>query len=198
MSSTVSLNSSTAQQLTGEKEIVIMRKILLAIILTQLAACMSFSDRPFRPTRNSIEEQLPDIRLEKEFAISIGNSMLSFLDVVSLNEADISELDHVQVAVYNVESAGQEIDFNEIDFSDTLRSRGRNLHWETIVKVREEGEQVWVLVGMDLARNSLDAVSIFVLENSELVMINVDGDFDRMIEFALQPASESRRDRDSG
>ena len=175
-----------------------MKKILLVIILTQLAACMSFSDRPFRPTRNSIEEQLPDIRLEKEFAISIGNSMLSFLDVVSLNEADISELDHVQVAVYNVESAGQEIDFNEIDFSDTLRSRGRNLHWETIVKVREEGEQVWVLVGMDLARNSLDAVSIFVLENSELVMINVDGGFDRMIEFALQPASESRRDRDSG
>ena len=175
-----------------------MKKVLLVIILTQLAACMSFSDRTFRPTRNSIEEQLPDISLEKEFAISIGNSMLSFLDVVSLNEADISELDHVQVAVYNVESAGQEIDFNEIDFSDTLRSRGRNLHWETIVKVREEGEQVWVLVGMDLARNSLDAVSIFVLENSELVMINVDGDFDRMIEFALQPASESRRDRDSG
>jgi len=36
------------------------------------------------------------------------------------------------------------------------------------------------------------------LENSELVMINVDGDFDRMIEFALQPASDSRRDRDAG
>jgi len=36
--------------------------------------------------------------------------------VVSLNEAEISELDHVQVAVYNVESGGQEIDFNEIDF----------------------------------------------------------------------------------
>ena len=35
--------------------------------------------------------------------------------MVSLNEAEISELDHVQVAVYNVESGGQEIDFNEID-----------------------------------------------------------------------------------
>jgi hypothetical protein len=28
-------------------------------------------------------------------------------------------------------------------------------------------------------------------------MINVDGDFDRMIEFALQPAFDSRRDRDA-
>jgi hypothetical protein len=159
---------------------------------------MSFSDRSFRATRNSIEQQVPDIRLEKEFALSIGNSMLSFLDVLTLNEADISELDHVQIAVYNVESGGQDIDFNEIDFSDTLRSRGENLHWETIVKVREEGEQIWVLVGMDLARNSLDAVSVFVLENSELVMINVDGDFDHMIEFALQPASDSRRRHDAG
>ncbi|PCI76660.1 MAG: hypothetical protein COB20_10050 [SAR86 cluster bacterium] len=175
-----------------------MKKILLIILLTQLTACMSFSDRPFRSARNSIEEQVPNIRLDKEFAISIGNSMLTFLDVVSLNEADISELDHVQVAVYNVESGGQKIDFNEIDFSDTLRSRGKNLHWETIVKVREDGDQVWVLVGMDRSRNSLDAVSVFILENSELVMINVDGDFDHMIEFALKPASDSRRDRDAG
>jgi hypothetical protein len=136
---------------------------------------------------------VPDISLEKEFAISLGNSMLGFLDVLTLNEADISELDHVQVAIYNVELGGQ-----EIDFSDTLRSRGENLHWETIVRVRKEGEQVWVLVGMDLERNSLDAVSVFVLENSDLVMINVDGDFDHMIEFALRPASDSRRDRGAG
>jgi hypothetical protein len=175
-----------------------MKKILLVIMLTQLAACMSFSDRSFRSTRNSIEQQVPNIYLEKEFAISVGNSMLSFLDVLTLNEANISELDHVQVAIYNVESDGRGIDFNDIDFSDTLRSRGKNLHWETIVRVRKEGEQVWVLVGMDLERNSLDAVSVFVLEDSELVMINVDGDFDRMIEFALQPASDSRRDRDAG
>ena len=139
---------------------------------------------------------MPNISLEKEFAILLGNSMLSFLDVVSLNEAGFSELDYVQVAVYNAESGGQEIDFNETDFSGMLRSTGKNLHWETLVKVREEGEQVWVLVGMELERNSLDAVSVFVLGNSELVMINVDGDFDSMIEFAL-PAFDSRRDRDA-
>ena len=139
---------------------------------------------------------MPNISLEKEFAILLGNSMLSFLDVVSLNEVGFSELDHVQVAVYNAESGGQEIDFNETDFSGMLRSTGKNLHWETLVKVREEGEQVWVLVGMELERNSLDAVSVFVLGNSELVMINVDGDFDSMIEFALH-AFDSRRDRDA-
>ena len=115
-----------------------MKEILLVIMLTQLAAGMSFSDRSFRSTRNLIEQQVPNIYLEKEFSISLGNSKLSLLGVVSLNEAGISELDHVQVAVYNVESDWQKIDFNEIDFPDTLRSRAKNLLGETIVKVLEE------------------------------------------------------------
>jgi len=68
---------------------------------------MFVSDKPFRSARYSIEQQMPNIRLEEEFAISLGNSMLSFLDVANLNEADISELDHVQVAIYNVESGGR-------------------------------------------------------------------------------------------
>ena len=49
----------------------------------------------------------------------------------------------------------------------------------------DSGEIVGGLVGMDLGRNSLDAVSVFVLGNNDLVIINVDGDFDRMIKFAL-------------
>jgi hypothetical protein len=46
-------------------------------MLTQLAAGMSFSDSPFRSTRDAIEQKVPNIFLEKEFAISLGNSMLS-------------------------------------------------------------------------------------------------------------------------
>ena len=158
---------------------------------------MSFSDKPFRSTRNSIEQQVPNIRLEKEFAISLGNSMLSFLDVVSLNEADISELDHVQVAVYNLEPGGQKIDFNEIDFSDTLRSRGKDFHWETIRQGAGRGR-----TSLGISRNGPRAefprCRVGIRSgNNELVMINVDGDFDRMIEFALQPASDSRRDCDA-
>lgn len=117
---------------------------------------------------------------------------MGFLSLVTLDAAELSDLEHVQVAVYNVDAGGRSINFNDIDFSETLRSRGANLHWETIVKVRDGSEQVWVLVGMDLERDSLDAVSVFILENDELVMINVDGDLNRMIEYALQPASDRR------
>jgi hypothetical protein len=63
-----------------------MKNFLLVIMLAQLAACMPISGKPSRSARNSIEQQVPNIRLEKEFAISLGNSMLSFLDVVNLIE----------------------------------------------------------------------------------------------------------------
>lgn len=175
-----------------------MKTLLTLVVLVQLTACMSFSDRPFRPARNSLAEQMPDITLEKAFAISVGSGFLGLLNVITMDEAELSDLDHVQVAVYNVDTGGQLLDFNDIDFSETLRSRGANLHWETIVKVRDEGEQVWVLVGMDLERDSLDAVSVFVLDNDELVMINVDGDLNDMVEFALRPASERRHHHKAG
>ena len=84
-----------------------MRKILILVVLMQLTACMSFSDKSFRSTRNSIVEQVPEISLEKEFALSIGNGLLGFLNVVTLDEANISDLDHLQVAVYNVVTGGK-------------------------------------------------------------------------------------------
>ncbi len=175
-----------------------MKKLILSLLLLQLTACMSFNDRSFRSTRNSIVEQMPEITLKKEFAVSLGGGLLNFLNIITLDEANISDLDHVQVAVYNVDSGGMEIDFDDLNFAATLHQRNKRLHWETIVKVREEGEQVWVLVGMDLQRNSLNAVSVFVLQHDELVLINVDGELDKMIEFALQPASDHRNSRKAG
>ena len=102
-----------------------MRKILILGVLVQLTACMSFSDRSFRFTRNSIVEQVPEISLEKEFALSVGNGLLGFLNVVTLDEANISDLNHVQVAVYNVAAGGKKTDSKGLDFAETLRSRGR-------------------------------------------------------------------------
>ncbi|MEX0962433.1 MAG: DUF4252 domain-containing protein [Pseudohongiellaceae bacterium] len=173
-----------------------MKKLISVVIMAQLTACMSFSDKSFRHARHSLAQQLPDIRLEKEFALSVGNGFLGLLSFVTEGDAAIVGLDHIQVAVYNVKSNGQHIDFNDVNFSAALDAHTARLHWETIVRVRDDGKQVWVLAGMDLERELLSAVSVFVLEGDELVLINADGDFNRMIEFALRPASEHRNKRE--
>lgn len=169
-----------------------MKKLILFLCLGILTSCMSFSDRPLRGVRNAITQQMPEIRLEKEFAISIGGGIFDFLDVITFNEADVSEMDNVQVAVYKVESGRGDIDFSKLNFEQTMLAKDSSLHWETIVRVRDEEEQVWVLAGMDLDRNSLESVTVFVLDKNELVLINVDGDLHEMIDFALEPAVRHR------
>ncbi|NQV70267.1 MAG: DUF4252 domain-containing protein [Pseudohongiella sp.] len=169
-----------------------MKNVIMLAGLLILTSCMSFSDKSLRPVRDSITQQMPEIKLEKEFAVSFGGGVFNLIDVLTLNAADVSDMDHVQVAVYKVSAGRHDLDFDDLDFEESVQAKDGDLVWETIVRVRDEGEQVWVLVGMDSERNTLEAVAVFVLEEDELVLINVDGDLDRMIEFALQPAVEHR------
>lgn len=165
-----------------------MKNVLILLGLMGMTGCMSFSDRPMRSVRDSITEQMPEIRLEKEFAISLSGGLFNAIDLVTLDAADVSKLDSVQVAVYRVYSRNSPVDFSRLDFEATLLEKDRRLTWETIVKVKEADEQVWVLVGMDLERETLEAVAVFSLDREELVLINVDGDVQQLLEFAMKPA----------
>ncbi len=166
--------------------------IVLTLLSLTLTACMSFSERRLRPVRESIEQQLPEIRLEKEIAIAVGGGMFNFLDLISHNEADLSEVDHLQVAVYEVFPRRGYRQFSDDVFHQSLNEKDGSLLWERIVKVNEEDEQVWVFVGMDMERESLDAVAVFVVERNELVMMNVDGELHELIRFAFAPARGKR------
>ncbi len=124
--------------------------------------------------------------------IALGGGMFDFLDVITLNEADLSDVDHLQVAVYQIHPRGGNVDFTDAVFEESLMAKDASLHWERIVKVREDDEQVWVYVGMDLENNTLVAVSVFVLEQDELVLINMDGKLNDMLEYAMAPARGHR------
>ncbi len=89
-----------------------MRKIIVLTALSLLLVnCMSFSDRAMRPVRNSITSQMPEIRLEKEMAVAVGGGMFNFLDVINTDDVDLSAVDHLQVAVYQVYPRGGEVNF---------------------------------------------------------------------------------------
>ena len=168
------------------------KTIVAGVALLVLSSCMSFTDRPFRPVRDSITQQMPEISLQKEVGIAMGGGIFNFLDVVTLNEADLSDVDHLQVAVYQIHPRGGNFNFTDDTFAESLRAKNDNLLWERIVKVKEEGEQVWVYVGLNINQNRLEAVSVFVLEQDELVLINMDGDFTDMLEYAVSHAKGHR------
>lgn len=169
-----------------------MKMLIASVLLVVVSGCMSFTDRPFRPLRDSLAAQMPEITLEKEMGVVMRSGIFDFLDVVTLNEADLSEIEHLQVAVYTIHPRGGYLDFSDVTFEESLMAKDASLTWERIVKVRDDGEQVWVYAGMNLEENLLQALSVFVLEQDELVLINMEGDLNEMLEYAMQPARGHR------
>ena len=106
----------------------------------------------------------PEITLEREFALSMGGDGFDFLEQISAAVVDDIDTANVKVAFYSVHPlAGQDVDFREVNFDDILRASNPGLSWDTIVKVNDEDEKLWVFVGVNLERQVLAAVSIFRL-----------------------------------
>jgi hypothetical protein len=55
-----------------------------------------------------------------------------------------------------------------------------------------------VFAGLDLVRDSLEAISVFVLQQDELVLVNIGGDIDKMMIYALESAQGRRDDSHAG
>jgi hypothetical protein len=175
-----------------------MKNLVIALSMVMFTSCMSFSDRPLRPIRNAILELNPGITLEKKVAVNVGGVMFNFLDLLSLGGQDLSEIDSVHMAVYKVHGLGTDRIFSRQTFQDALLEKDASLQWEQIVRVRDDGENLWVFAGLDLARNSLEAISVFVMEHDELVLISIGGDIDKMMIYALESSHGRRYDSRTG
>ncbi len=169
-----------------------MKNLLSLVCFLSAVGCVSFSDRAMRPVAKSIQEQSPHIHLEKEFGMSIGDGMFNLIELGTAGSDSLADMNHVRVAVYKVAGSGQQVDFDAINLKQTLKAENSRLHWEIIVRVRKPEEQVWVLVGMDLQSQTLSEVAVFKIDQNELVLINVDGELDNLLRFAMQPAREHR------
>ncbi len=98
-----------------------MKRISLIVLpMLLMTSCMSFSDRPMRPVRNALLEQMPQITLEKEVAINLGGGLFNVLDAVTFNDANLSEIDNVVVVVYSAKGDLEAVDFNGLSFKVAL------------------------------------------------------------------------------
>jgi len=159
--------------------------VLLSLLLLLVNGCMSFSDRSFRPVIREISAQIPNLNLRKEFALSIGSVMFNVIDAITVgSDFDFSSIDKVQIAVYEV---GFSADLRKLNVEKALMARDPSLSWQTVIKIREEREYTWIVMGINENRASIEAVSILVMGQGELVLINLNGDLEKIIEFAFEP-----------
>lgn len=171
-----------------------MKQFLLLLPISGLLSCMTMSSASINAVEHDLVQQMPEITLEQEIALNFGGGLLSLINIITLNDVNLSSLDRVNVAIYNVHGGAQNPDFDEISFANTLKEHSAQLYWERIVRVREEDEQVWVFAGMNLESNTLEGISVFVMENDTVTVINVDGEMNKMLEHALSHGKGRRSD----
>lgn len=170
-----------------------MRLLPFIFALLLFSGCMSFNDDYFDPVTGAMRAQMPEITLEREMAMNFGSGFFNFVDLASLGEVDIPDMENLRIAIYRVEPQAGYPDFPDSVFKQALDSQGDSLEWERIVRVREEGEQVWVFAGMDLRAQILDALCVFILQRDELVLINMEGEIEQLIDYALNTGRKGSR-----
>ncbi len=169
-----------------------MKALIALLFCLPLAACISFNDDHFDPLESALSAQMPEITLQKEMAIGLGSGLFDLVDLLDDSAADLSKINHVRVAVYEVLPRAGGYRFSDAVFSQSLLSQGEDLRWERIVRVRDETEQLWIFAGLNEAEQLLEALTVFVVQDSELVLINLDGGLNELLNYALASARQHR------
>ena len=169
-----------------------MKTALLLLLCLPLAACLSFNDKHFDPLESALQARMPEITLEKEMAIGLGSGLFDLVDLMDSSDADLSKINHVRVAVYEAFPRAGQYRFSDAVFSESLRSQGSHLRWERIVRVRADSEQLWIFAGLNEAEQLLEALTVFVVQDNELVLINLDGGLNELLNYALASARQHR------
>lgn len=172
-----------------------MRTLIALLSCLLLAACVSFDDDHFDDVEASLQGQMPDISLKKEMAIALGSGLFDLVDLLDRSDANLSEINHVRVAVYEVTPRQGYSEFSDAVFGRALDAEGSELTWERIVRVRDGVEQVWIFAGLNERRQMLEALTVFVVEDRELVAIQMDGDLGALLDYALASARDARAPR---
>jgi hypothetical protein len=141
--------------------------------------------------RAEIEEQLPGVYFEKEFAISLGPLSLGLArTIVSLvppaKEAQLylRDIRRVKAAVYKAENVP---DRPDVQMPKKMRELMEKKGWEIAVKAQEnEGESVWIIYRAE--QETIKELYLVVLGHDELVLVKAAGNIDRLFVKAIQNA----------
>jgi hypothetical protein len=166
---------------------------VLGLVLTLFTGCFKLTVPEFTQVRNELEEQVPEARFEKEIELGLGRITLGAAKWVCLLVPDareaskyLNEITGVSIAVYEVDSL---LPVDDLELPKRLQRLLEEKGWDVLVKVREEGEIVWVLYQEH--REHIRNLYVVALEDDELVLVRLRGRLDRLFAKALEEESGS-------
>lgn len=167
-------------------------KTIKLLILT-LAASLLLSgciavDGYFKNVRNKVFSSVNgDFQKEVEFsvgaaAITLSSVVVSFSDAPEFTDDMLRKIDRVQIGVYkNLDWRSYKPNFNSLR---EITSDLRNDDYECIVRSIDRDEMVAVMVKSN--DNMLKEMFVVAVNDEELIMTQVFGDLDELIEIVLR------------
>lgn len=167
------------------KKLKILLSLLLLVFL--LSGCFGV-DRSFRNIRNYVLENTnSDYNTEYEFAIgsagiSLASLVVSFADSEEPVEEILSEISSVQVGVYNNGNSSRiTTDYEGLQKITNLMEHAG---WEYIVRSVDKNELTAIFVRV--YQNQLNRVFIVSVNEEEMVLVEMYGNIDKVIEIAIR------------
>ena len=159
--------------------------LIICIASTILPGCV-FISADFRRTKDLIISELGHVEVETEIQFQVGSGLLSISELaISCTDADdealgyLKDISNVQVGIYKLYNSPRDLRIP--------KKIGQNLHkkgYIPIVKVKEPGNAIWVLTKM--RGKHLNSLYIIVLERDELVLVEVEGRLEKIVEKAIR------------
>ncbi len=158
-----------------------------ALALLLLCASGCFYSREMAHTRREIERRNPGLALRRRVVLGLGPATLGAAGrLVSLSRDDeartvrayLRDVRRLKLGVYDVRGLG-----GGGDLPLRYTPEGGRRPWETAVKVRDEGEAVWVLYRE--RRGAVRELMVVALSDEELVVAKLEGRLERLLERAI-------------
>jgi hypothetical protein len=162
--------------------------LILLIAAFGLSSCIGVN-RGFREIRSNILANVEgDFEREIEFSIGSGllalaGAFVSFADTEVDVEDMLDQIDRVQIGVF------KNRDFREFSYStrllDDISQKMKEQGWSYIVKNKERNELAGIFV-RENSDNELRQMFVIALERDELVMTEISGHINKLVEIAVR------------
>ncbi|MDA3860308.1 MAG: DUF4252 domain-containing protein [Melioribacteraceae bacterium] len=158
--------------------------LMIAILFT---GCIGV-DRSFRGIRDYVLAS-SESQFDKEFEFSFGAVTIGMAEI-AINFADVeepideilSEINSVQVGIYNSSSEEKfKSNFEELNF---LTNKMKNAGWDCIVRSVDKNDMAAVFVRIH--EDELNQLFVIAINEDEIVLAEVLGNLNKVIEIAIR------------
>lgn len=175
-------------------------RIMVGVLVTGLCTCFLsgcvFVSVDFRDTKDIITRELGPVDIDTEVQLRIGSGMLSLGRLVaSCADVDreamsyLRDIRNVQIGVYKLRNAKRD---RPIVIPEKIGKRLARKGYEPMVRTKERDGAVWVMTKIRGKR--LEALYVIALDPEELVLVEVRGRLERLIEKAIREHGFERKE----